>query len=271
MPTHRRTEVDWPEYLSVYHRYNAGITESAFERLVGCGPGGVTPHDWLADAVKHAGRALDIGCGSAPMYPRLKGLVSYVGVDLSVEELALARSLGRGPVLHADTRALPIADGSVDTVLSSMALMLVSPLGDALTEISRVLRPGGQFAALVPTGWPFGMRDVGPLLRLGVALRGPGAMPQRVSALSWHAQLSKVGLIDVDTDRRLFRFPVRNDAEAALAVRALYTPGRSDRQRQRAVDMLSRWAAPGRSLPVPLLRVRAVREGEHEKGIRADD
>ena len=45
---------------------------------------------------------------------------------------------------QAPAEALPFADGSVDTVVSTLVLCTVSDVDRALTEIWRVLRPGGQ-------------------------------------------------------------------------------------------------------------------------------
>ncbi len=49
--------------------------------------------------------------------------------------------------LHASADALPLADGSVDAVTMIMVLHHVEP-ERALTEVRRVLRPGGTLALL---------------------------------------------------------------------------------------------------------------------------
>jgi len=47
-------------------------------------------------------------------------------------------------VHRADATALPLADGSVDVVISNGVLNLVPEKDKAFAEILRVLRPGGR-------------------------------------------------------------------------------------------------------------------------------
>ena len=47
-------------------------------------------------------------------------------------------------VAWADAENLPVADGSVDTVVSTMVLCTVQDVDAALSEITRVLKPGGR-------------------------------------------------------------------------------------------------------------------------------
>lgn len=250
----------WDRYLDGYHGANAGITERAFAHAADPAVG--SAYDWLLSAVPGPyGDVLDVACGSAPLHPLLDGASSYLGVDLSPAELASARARGRGPVVVGDARHLPVADRSVDTVVSSMGLMLVLPLAAALDEIARVLRPGGRAAFLLPAGGPLRLRDVPPLLVLARWLHGPGSMPQRVGHRRLAHGLRDVGMTVQTRSRHRFGFPLRSAEDAGLALRALYTPGRSAAQLASAERALTRLARPGRELPVPLLRVVARRTG----------
>jgi SAM-dependent methyltransferase len=108
-------------------------------------------------------RVLEIGCGSAPCSRWLRQAgASPVALDVSAGMLARAAALGRStgvvvPLVQADARALPLADGAVDLVCSAFGgLPFVADAGAVLAEVARVLRPGGRFVASVnhPMRWP---------------------------------------------------------------------------------------------------------------------
>lgn len=248
----------WAGYLRQFHAQRPGITEHAFTHAVHARVG--SPYQWLAEPLpKEPGAVLDLACGNAAMLPWLSGHASYLGVDLSRGEIEHARSQGRGPVVFGDARRLPLPDSSIDTVVSSMGLMLVRPPEPAVAEIARVLRRGGTLALLVPSTWPIRARDVPLGVALTALLHGPGSMPQLLTTGRLRRLLSAAGLSVIDARRRRFPFAVHTQEHASLAVQSLYTPGRSDRQLARAEALLARRAGTGTELPVPLLRVVARR------------
>lgn len=57
-------------------------------------------------------------------------------------------------VLRGDATRLPFATGSFDAVITSEVLEHITDDTAAIAELVRVLRPGGVFAATVPTWWP---------------------------------------------------------------------------------------------------------------------
>jgi SAM-dependent methyltransferase len=250
--------LQWDDYLTGYHRARPGITEAALNHARDVTHG--SPYEWLARALPdRLGHVLDVACGNAALQPALPGYATYLGVDLSAAELDRARDLGRGPVVRGDARALPVRDQSTDTVLASMGLMLVRPLTQAVAEIARVLRPGGTVAVLLPSARPLRLGDLPGLLALSVPLRGPGAMPQRVSARRMGREMARVGLHVETIQTHRFAFPLRTPADAQLAVRALYTPDRSEDQVVAAEAALVRRVGPHAELPVPLMRIVARR------------
>ena len=246
---------DWDAYVSEYHHTHAGITETAFAHARH--PVHGSAHEWLASAVPaSAGHVVDLACGTCPVQPHLQ-YDTYLGIDRSADELAAARGLGRGPVQQGDVADLGIPDASVDTVIMSMALMLV-PVDETLSEVARVLRPGGLFAALVPALGPVKLGDLPAIAALAVALRGPGSMPAQLGRRYVVGALRRAGLEPLALSRKRFPFRVANRQDAQLAVSSLYTPGRTAAQLNRAELWLTR--LPGRVvLPVPLLRVTAIR------------
>ncbi|MBU0551373.1 methyltransferase domain-containing protein [Myxococcota bacterium] len=95
-----------------------------------------------------AGRdALEVGCGTGLI---LRGLAREarhaIGVDISGGMLKQARARGLN-VVQGSATELPFADASFDAVVSFKVLAHVEDIRAALSEVGRVLRPGG-FAAL---------------------------------------------------------------------------------------------------------------------------
>jgi ubiquinone/menaquinone biosynthesis C-methylase UbiE len=98
---------------------------------------------------------LDVGCGTGALLSRaqaIAGADQLTGVDLSPSMLAHARAqLPVEVALHsADAAALPFADASFDVVASCNVFHYIREPVRALTEMVRVVRPGGR---IVITDW----------------------------------------------------------------------------------------------------------------------
>jgi len=95
------------------------------------------------------GRVLEIGVGSGlnlPFYGA--GVDSLVGIDPSPRLLAMARRAANGSAIRAElllgsAMALPLPAASVDTVVMTWTLCSIPDPAQALSEMRRVLRPGG--------------------------------------------------------------------------------------------------------------------------------
>ncbi len=98
-------------------------------------------------------RILDAGCGSGPLSAALLDRGAAVtGFDASAGMVDLARRrLGDEADLHvADLDApLPFADAQFDDVMASLVLHYVGDWSTPLSELRRVLRPGGRLIASV--------------------------------------------------------------------------------------------------------------------------
>ena len=94
-------------------------------------------------------RLLDVACGSglAIELARLRGALC-AGIDASSRLVAVARLRSPGcDVRVGDMHDMPWEDGSFDVVTSFRGIWGTTP--DAVAEINRVLRPGGQFGMTV--------------------------------------------------------------------------------------------------------------------------
>jgi SAM-dependent methyltransferase len=241
----------WAPYLARFHTEHAGVTEAVLSRLQHP-EGGVG--DWLLDAVDQRGRVLDVACGSAPLWSRLRD--RWVGIDRSGAELALARARGAAPVVCADASALPIAAEFVETIVCAMGLMLFEPLERAVSELARVIGADGRLVALLPDTRPLPWRDRLRYARMLVALRrrrfAYPQEPKRVDDALDHACFDVIA-----SERRSFRYPIDEPEHARLLVDALYLPGTSDERIVHARAVAERWI--GTSIAVPLRRLVAIR------------
>lgn len=95
-------------------------------------------------------RVLDVGAGRAPTFPpgdRPPGC-TYVGLDLLPGELDAAPPGSYDETVASDvTVPVPALVDRFDAVLSWQVLEHVKPLGGALENLRRYLRPGGQLVA----------------------------------------------------------------------------------------------------------------------------
>lgn len=94
------------------------------------------------------GCLLDVGCGTKP-YRDLFKVSQYVGIDI---DSLRTRKWKVADVLY-DGRSLPIEGGSVDSILCSQVLEHVFEPQSFLSELHRVLKPGGRLLLTVPFVW----------------------------------------------------------------------------------------------------------------------
>jgi SAM-dependent methyltransferase len=107
-------------------------------------------HKQRAFADIDPGRVLEIGAGVGANFDYLPPGTRLVAVEPN--EAMHARLARRACEQHIDlelvgapAEALPIPDASVDTVICSLVLCTVEDPAAAISEIRRVLRPGGTF------------------------------------------------------------------------------------------------------------------------------
>lgn len=114
--------------------------------------------DDLAARLPENGRVLDLGCGDGTKIARVAERFDLVAVDLSEEQLRLARPRLRGAtLLCADLAALDFDPGSFDAVTALYSIVHVPREEHAalFQRIARWLKPGGFFlASLAHVGGP---------------------------------------------------------------------------------------------------------------------
>jgi len=123
--------------------------------------------DFETFALKPGDRVLDLGCGEGrhTINTYLLADVHAVGVDLCFDDVKTAAEKSTA-FLDPDCEArqlslsvangltLPFADNSFDKVICSEVLEHIPDYHGVLREITRVLKPGGVFAASVPRFGP---------------------------------------------------------------------------------------------------------------------
>ena len=100
-----------------------------------------------------SGRVLDDGCGLGTW---LEALAPYsqerFGLELELERARQARPRGEG-VVQAVGERLPFSADSFDAVLSNEVIEHVDDDRLAISEMVRVVRPGGRIAVFCPNRW----------------------------------------------------------------------------------------------------------------------
>jgi ubiquinone/menaquinone biosynthesis C-methylase UbiE len=95
------------------------------------------------------GTVLEVAVGTGLNLGAYRDDVTLTGIDLSEAMLDIARGratmLGRrAALLHGDAEQLPFDNASFDTVVCTFGLCAIPDHIRAITEMTRVLRPGGR-------------------------------------------------------------------------------------------------------------------------------
>jgi len=149
----------YARFLMMVHALHPGLTE----RSIGAArtPDGLTSYEVFGRFVdpQPLMTVVDLACGNGPLCEILANKVGpcgrVIGVDLSRDELRLAgerlRSYPNVRLLNEPAAKLSLPDTSADLVVCHMAFMLFTPLAQTVDEVARILKPGGLFAAVIPT------------------------------------------------------------------------------------------------------------------------
>ncbi|BBL72406.1 malonyl-[acyl-carrier protein] O-methyltransferase [Methylogaea oryzae] len=180
-------------------------------------------YDQYADLQRRAGLALlqrldiapddirlvlDVGSGTGYFLPRLANRfprARLVAVDLAEEMLEVGRGrLAGAQAVCGDAEALPFAAGCADVAYSNLALQWCGSLQRPLTEVARVLRPGGVVAVGL-----FGADTLVELRQAWAAVDGYRRVNEFVTADDLRQVLERAGFasIDIQTRREVVEYP----------------------------------------------------------------
>jgi SAM-dependent methyltransferase len=119
--------------------------------------------------VGRGARVLDMGCGGGRhAFEAWRRDATVVALDYSEAELKEVRGVlgamldagevgpsgGLGGATNGDALRLPFPDATFDVVIASEVLEHLWDDERAISELVRVLKPGGRMAVTVPTRWP---------------------------------------------------------------------------------------------------------------------
>lgn len=98
-------------------------------------------------------RVLEVGCGMGNFSERVarETTAEVVATDLSPRMVEVARDRGLDARV-ADVQELPFPDGAFDCAVANAMLYHVADLDRALSELARVLEPGGSLVAVTIGG-----------------------------------------------------------------------------------------------------------------------
>ena len=155
---------------------------------------------WLRQ-VQPSETVLDVGCAKRWTEPYLPASCHYVGLDYIVTATERYNSTAD---VYATATSLPLKDCSVDTVIMFDVLEHITSSSMALSEVSRVLKPGGKVLVQIPYLYPihdapydyrrltsFGLEELARQNRLNIESVGYRGQPLETAILLTNIALVK--------------------------------------------------------------------------------
>lgn len=125
-------------------------------------------------------KVLEVSFGTGYLFTQYAGRFDTYGLDYNVDLIAVARKNleQKGlsvKIVRGNVEALPYDDNMFDTVVNTMAFSAYPDAYKAMTELRRVMKPGGRLLLIDPAypkdrNWP-GMLMVKLWIRLGDLVR----------------------------------------------------------------------------------------------------
>jgi SAM-dependent methyltransferase len=175
---------------------------------------------WLA--LPSGQRWLDVGCGTGALTAAALAAADpreVMGVDPSAEFIGMATARIVDPRVRfeiGDARALPMPGETFDAVVASLALNWIPDPEAAITEMARVVQPGGTVGAyvwdyagemqLVRTFWQAAIALDPAAAALDQARQFPICQPEPLASLFRQADLAAVAVHAIDIPTRFRDF-----------------------------------------------------------------
>lgn len=116
-------------------------------------------HQYAIRKIRGARRVLDVGCGTGYGSAMIASRVhEVIGIDVSEEAIARAKAqhqLDNLEFIAMPATELDFPDGSFDTAYSIQVIEHVEEVELHLSEVVRVLRPGGRFIVATPNRFTY--------------------------------------------------------------------------------------------------------------------
>jgi arsenite methyltransferase len=174
-----------------------GVPEAALDASLGCGVPTAVAELQDGDVV------LDLGSGAGAdvliSARRVTPTGRAIGLDMTDEMLELARAnaaqagLDNVEFVKGYLEDMPLADASVDVVISNCVINLSADKPRTIREAARVLRPGGRFAVSDVLADP----DVDEAAKADIAA-WTGCIAGALTEAEFRAALTAAGLVDIE-------------------------------------------------------------------------
>lgn len=116
---------------------------------------------FLSQVVPHGALILDVGCGTGKGQEVFGSLGTVFGVDFSQDALEFCHERGLQRIARANAESLPFQSNVFDVVVTLDTIEHVPDDKKAISEIARVLKPGGHLLINVPAyQWLWGPHDI---------------------------------------------------------------------------------------------------------------
>ena len=144
----------------------------------------------------HTSSILDVGCGSSKIIQSLPGAV---GTDFLLRKLRYLRRI-HPQLVHSTIFDLPFQDASFETVICSQVIEHIPNTDDAMSELVRVLKPGGRLILGTPDYGTLNWRIIEPIYERVIPGGYAGEHITNLDRPALHSLLDKHGIDLLEED-----------------------------------------------------------------------